>query len=280
MAALGQLGTLAAKSSTYRTAPVGKTDQPSFANAVALLLTQLRRISFWTHCKPRRGAWGARPANAGDRASSISIAALRRARRRRRRTCAFRTRACASAPSFWFRWPKSMHASPRCATRCPMAKPGPLLLGAKALPACPKQGTPSLAERVRAIAQFLDGDDAVRVELRVGDDEIEVARRAAKTGAAARASDRAPAAALPPRIDTIKADLVGIFHASRPAPAEGEFVEGDRELGYIEALGIRTPVHSMGAGPRRFDLGLGRGAGRIRTAALRDRASVGPAHVS
>jgi biotin carboxyl carrier protein len=39
-----------------------------------------------------------------------------------------------------------------------------------------------------------------------------------------------------------------VFHLSRPAPSEGQTFDGDRELGYIEALGIRTPVHSMGAG--------------------------------
>ncbi len=41
---------------------------------------------------------------------------------------------------------------------------------------------------------------------------------------------------------------MGIFHTSRPTPAEGEVLDGDRELGYIEALGIRTPIHSMGPG--------------------------------
>jgi acetyl-CoA carboxylase biotin carboxyl carrier protein len=50
------------------------------------------------------------------------------------------------------------------------------------------------------------------------------------------------------RLDAIKADLVGIFHLSRPAPSEGDLLEGDRELAYIEALGIRNPVRSLGAG--------------------------------
>ena len=48
--------------------------------------------------------------------------------------------------------------------------------------------------------------------------------------------------------DAIKADLVGIFRLSRPAPAEGDVIAGDRELAIIEALGIRKPVRSMGAG--------------------------------
>jgi biotin carboxyl carrier protein len=31
-------------------------------------------------------------------------------------------------------------------------------------------------------------------------------------------------------------------------PSEGEVLEGDRELAFIEALGIRNPVRSRGAG--------------------------------
>ncbi|HEX8807052.1 MAG TPA: hypothetical protein VF741_08880 [Candidatus Aquilonibacter sp.] len=52
----------------------------------------------------------------------------------------------------------------------------------------------------------------------------------------------------PVRAEQIRADLVGIFHLSRPAPAEGELLENDRELAYIEALGIRNPVRSHGPG--------------------------------
>jgi acetyl-CoA carboxylase biotin carboxyl carrier protein len=49
-------------------------------------------------------------------------------------------------------------------------------------------------------------------------------------------------------VHPIKADLVGIFHLSRPPVREGEALEGDRELAYVDALGIRNPVRSLGAG--------------------------------
>jgi oxaloacetate decarboxylase alpha subunit len=49
-------------------------------------------------------------------------------------------------------------------------------------------------------------------------------------------------------LEPIKADLVGIFRLGRPAPVEGELLDEDRELGYIEALGIRNPIHSLGGG--------------------------------
>jgi biotin carboxyl carrier protein len=49
-------------------------------------------------------------------------------------------------------------------------------------------------------------------------------------------------------LDAIKAGYVGIFRLGRPAPFEGELLSADRELGYIEQLGIRNVVHSLGAG--------------------------------
>lgn len=105
----------------------------------------------------------------------------------------------------------------------------------------------SVGERVRALAAFLSEGDAVRLRIERGDEAIELS---ARRSAAARthSSDGSASEAPPLRVDTIKADLVGIFHLGRPAPVEGELLDGDRELGYIEALGIRTPIHSMGMG--------------------------------
>ncbi|HEY1656474.1 MAG TPA: biotin/lipoyl-containing protein [Candidatus Tumulicola sp.] len=107
--------------------------------------------------------------------------------------------------------------------------------------------TANVAERVRRLAEFLAQTDAVRVSIQRGGDTIEVARPArtasSQSGAGGRGEHPSPG-----RIDTIKADLVGVFRLSRPAPAEGEILEADRELAYIEALGIRNPVHSLGGG--------------------------------
>ncbi len=109
------------------------------------------------------------------------------------------------------------------------------------------EGFPAIAERVRALARFLSESDAVRVRIARGQEEVELSRRPQPAAAAAQ-GDLAPADGAAVRLDTIKADLVGIFHAGRPAALEGDVIENDRELGYIEALGIRTPVHSMGGG--------------------------------
>jgi 2-amino-4-hydroxy-6-hydroxymethyldihydropteridine diphosphokinase len=104
------------------------------------------------------------------------------------------------------------------------------------------------AHRVRALADFLKNSDAVRLRIERADEEIELSIRRAHSGGALGTAQRHAAEALPARVDTIRADIVGIFHFSRPAPAAGDVVDDDRDLGYIEALGIRTPVHSLGAG--------------------------------
>lgn len=108
-----------------------------------------------------------------------------------------------------------------------------------------------LVERIARLAEFLATTDAIRVRIECGDDEVELARPARHVAPAAPAGAAYPdAAADVPAValDAIKADLVGIVRFSRPAPVEGERLEQDRELAYIEALGIRNPVHSLGAG--------------------------------
>jgi biotin carboxyl carrier protein len=106
-----------------------------------------------------------------------------------------------------------------------------------------------LALRIARLAEFLAGTDVVRLRIERGDEEIELAGRPhaatlpAPAGAPAPESDSTPA-----QLDTVRADLVGIVRFGRPLPYEGERLDGDRELAAIEALGIRTPIHSFGAG--------------------------------
>jgi biotin carboxyl carrier protein len=109
----------------------------------------------------------------------------------------------------------------------------------------------SLAGRVRTLVHaFLETD---LVKLRIEDqneDAIELRRTLARPASGDEHLDGAvgQAAAPPVHLETIKADLVGIFHLSRPAVNEGDVLEGDRELAYVEALGIRNPVRSLGSG--------------------------------
>jgi 2-amino-4-hydroxy-6-hydroxymethyldihydropteridine diphosphokinase len=105
-----------------------------------------------------------------------------------------------------------------------------------------------ILSRARALANFLSTGDAVRLRIERGEEEIELVRRSRRAPEEGRGRGRGSAEAMPARIESIRADLVGIFHLKRPAPERGETFDGDLELGYIEALGIRTSVHSMGAG--------------------------------
>jgi acetyl-CoA carboxylase biotin carboxyl carrier protein len=107
----------------------------------------------------------------------------------------------------------------------------------------------TLTDRIRRLANFLTESDAVGVSIEREDGIVEIRRRMhAEDPAAAGIFADGLAEPVARRLDAIKADLVGIFRFSRPAPVEGEILESDRELGYVEALGIRNPVHSLGAG--------------------------------
>jgi len=247
-AAIGELGTLLAKSSIYRSDPWGKVDQPWFANAVALLQTALSPRDLLEALQAAEQRLGRTPGERwGPRVIDLDLllydeldideTSLRVPHPH------LRERGFVLVPLAQIdaRFAALRDALPESEAR----SVSPLGESDSAMPI---RENDSIAERVRALARFLADGDAVRVRITRPDDDIEVALRAAEPIASRREADRAPTKTAAPRVDTIKADLVGIFHASRPAPAEGDTFEGDRELGYIEALGIRTPVHSMGGG--------------------------------
>ncbi len=50
------------------------------------------------------------------------------------------------------------------------------------------------------------------------------------------------------RADVVASDVVGIVRLARPAVVEGQDLDEDRELAYVETLGIRNPVRSRGTG--------------------------------
>ena len=110
-----------------------------------------------------------------------------------------------------------------------------------------------IAARIRPLASLFAASDLVT--LRVHDDEGEVllragarARAALSNAEAAQNGASAAATEVVAKRDIIKADLVGIMHFARPAPSEGADLDQDHDLGYVEALGIRNPVRSRGAG--------------------------------
>ena len=105
-----------------------------------------------------------------------------------------------------------------------------------------------LTARVRHLAELLRETGLLRLRIERDGEAIEVSGPGPRTVDAASAVSAEPDAPALRHVETIRADLVGIVHFGRPAPAEGELLEGDRELAYIEALGIRNPVRSLGGG--------------------------------
>jgi acetyl-CoA carboxylase biotin carboxyl carrier protein len=112
-----------------------------------------------------------------------------------------------------------------------------------------------IATRARALAGALTESGFARLRVRDGETEIEL-RRAPRPSPAAvaiapallpvepdRAAER-PA----DRAEVVSSDVVGIVRLMRPAIAEGQELEGDREVAYVETLGIRNPVRSRGGG--------------------------------
>jgi acetyl-CoA carboxylase biotin carboxyl carrier protein len=108
-----------------------------------------------------------------------------------------------------------------------------------------------IALRARALAGALTEAGFARLRVRDGDTEIEL-RRAPSAGAAAVSAAPVPAAAperpAERRADVISSDVVGILRHVRPPIAEGQELDGDRELASVETLGIRNPVRSRGGG--------------------------------
>jgi len=109
-----------------------------------------------------------------------------------------------------------------------------------------------IATRARALAGALTDAGFARLRVRDGETEIELRRAPRAAGApslAAPAADEPAAEKAPERMaDMVSSDVVGIVRLLRPAVAEGQDLEGDRELAYVETLGIRNPVRSRGAG--------------------------------
>jgi 2-amino-4-hydroxy-6-hydroxymethyldihydropteridine diphosphokinase len=249
LAALGSLGYIVRQSSLYRTQPVGKTDQPWFLNAVVALETPLMPHELLEGLQSIERAMGrVRAQHWGPRTIDLDLLLY--------------DAIAIDEPNLRVPHP---HLRERAFVLVPLAEidarfaplrdaldPAQLAGVARAeregLSAVSNRAELTPSERVRALARFLGTTDAVRVRIQRGDDVVEVAAGARRVVPARHPGERSPGDGAHERVDAIKADLVGIFRLGRPAPAQGEVFDGDRELGYIEALGIRTPIHSMGPG--------------------------------
>lgn len=110
-----------------------------------------------------------------------------------------------------------------------------------------------IAARTRALAGALAEAGFARLRVRDGETEIELrrvggARRSALALPSVAQADEGRAERQGRQADLIASDVVGIVRLLRPAIAEGQELDGDRELAYVETLGIRNAVRSRGPG--------------------------------
>lgn len=110
-----------------------------------------------------------------------------------------------------------------------------------------QDGEESVAQRVARLARFLVREDLESVRIERPNETFEVGRTIVEPPPAPIDAGRQSAHGKP-RVDQIASDRVGIFHYGRPVPFEGERIDGDRELGYVEQLGIRNAIRSRGPG--------------------------------
>lgn len=116
-------------------------------------------------------------------------------------------------------------------------------------------------ERVRSAASFCASAGLTRFRIEEDDLTIEVRRPVrpappAVPSAPADTATRSNGAHLSSngstsgseRATVLRAEFVGIVRFARPTVVAGSLVGEDRELAYVEALGIRNPVRSGGAG--------------------------------
>ena len=106
----------------------------------------------------------------------------------------------------------------------------------------------AVVERVRSLVQTFLETDLMRLRIERDDGHVELRRRPRARPALRNTSEENAAPAVEQNVDAIKSDLVGIFHFVRPLPTVGETIDSDRELAYVEALGIRNPVRALGSG--------------------------------
>jgi acetyl-CoA carboxylase biotin carboxyl carrier protein len=122
-------------------------------------------------------------------------------------------------------------------------------------------GPPAWSEvtaRLHEVAAACERAGLGRLRVVEGDLEIEVRRAPAAPQPAAAAPVGLDPAGEPvpadadqaqrPEPAVVRSDVVGIVRMSRPSVSEGAVLDDERELAYVESLGVRNPVLSGGPG--------------------------------
>jgi 2-amino-4-hydroxy-6-hydroxymethyldihydropteridine diphosphokinase len=246
---LERVGRVAARSSLFRSEPWGVRDQPEFVNAAVLLETSLDPYALLAALQRIEAELGRIPGERwGPRAIDLDVLfydgvelddpalTLPHPRLRER---AFALAPLAEVDARWQTALDSLGPEERRKVK-PLRKGESVALMSE-----------DLVARVRALADAFVQTDLVRLRVEEpNEDAIELRRPVpVATASEVEVDGSAETSGIPARpLEAVKADLVGVVRFGRPAPTEGELVAGERDLAYVEALGIRTPVRAAGGG--------------------------------
>ncbi len=241
---LREIGDVTATSRLYRTRPWGVKDQPEFINAAALVETTLTPHELLHALQSLERKLGRRPTYRwGPRVIDLDILYYDDER--------------IDASDLVIPHPRILE---RQFVLAPLADIDPRYgnIARSGYDAQPGECTPLMPEesedvtmRVRRLVDAFEQTDLIG--LRISDangDAIELRR--APRSASDTEQDGSQRKSFEDRnripVDVIKANLVGIAHLIKPVPPTGTQLDGERELAYVEALGIRNAVVARGPG--------------------------------
>jgi 2-amino-4-hydroxy-6-hydroxymethyldihydropteridine diphosphokinase len=235
---LRAIGNVTAVSRLYRTKPWGLLHQPDFCNAAAIVETELEPAALLDALKAIEQSMGRQAGERwGPRLIDLDILLY--------------GDHTIDRPGLHVPHPR-LHE--RAFALVPLADVDPRYAQAAAGLLSGKRETvalmpeESLVQRVRSLAQAFLETDLMRLRIQDANDDAIEFRRKPVAAARRQVSEPEDASGAALHGEPLKADLVGIFRFGRPGVHEGERLDGDRELGYVEALGIRNPVRSLGGG--------------------------------
>ena len=249
-------------SALYRSKAWGVTEQPDFLNAVALLETALAPHDLLRALKTiERDLGRVATFRWGPRAIDLDILTFGRLRLRtadleiphpRMLERAFVLAPLAEIePRF----------GPALAALSATERDGVQRIRTAAARSRPTVDWDQTLERVRSAAEFCATSGLSRFRIDEADLEIEVRRSvvpvapvvaevvseaAHQNGATHSTNGSSSREAPPPKV--LKAEFVGIVRLARPAVSAGAELAQDRELAYVESLGIRNPIRAGGPG--------------------------------
>jgi 2-amino-4-hydroxy-6-hydroxymethyldihydropteridine diphosphokinase len=260
--ALAAAGTVTARSALYRSKPWGVRNQPGFVNAAVLLETELEPLALLRALKDIERELGRRPSYRwGPRTIDLDILVY--------------DDVVLAGPELEIPHPRLWE---RAFALVPLAEIDPSFSAARdALGSRDRMAVQRIRgaaarsqsivnwdetlERARAAAEFCASAGLVRFRIEEDELGIEVRRPGRLARAAAppvsesaahsngtHGSSNGSAAPADKPKTVLKAEFVGIVRFSRPSVTAGTVLVEDRELAYVESLGIRNPVRSAGKG--------------------------------